>query len=112
MTERSPSEEPTPDEVRAFTALMHQKKLAIIGTISVHLEGLDGLPMGEVLDMADEFAADLDDQDDMGARAIQAASNSVILHLLRSLAIARGEPVEQVWQRVAAAMIQTSEDGG
>lgn len=102
-------EDPNPDETRALAKLTHEKQLAIVGLFSAYVQNRPD-NRTETADLIAEFVPDMSDPTDLGAAAVHVAYTRVIFHLLRELARASGESVDQVWSRVAVELTRQASE--
>lgn len=103
-------EEPTPRELAAITELSKEKQLAIIAVTSTYLQINANSEEEEVLQTVAAFMPDLNNPWGMHPGASHMAYSNIILHLVKELAAARSESVEQVWQRAAAELTRQASE--
>ena len=99
------SDDPTPEEMAEFAALANFKRQALVRlvTLVANLESADDVEA--TIAMMDDITPELTRPIlGMGPGALHRASMDVIMHLLRKLAMERGEPQAETWRREAAEL--------
>lgn len=101
------------EDVARFTALRQTKTEGLVEIITLLVNQAPGGNSQEMENIADHLAVELlNPPHGMARGALHHATLDVILHLLRRLAEARGEPVAQAWQQEAAELTRGAERHG
>jgi hypothetical protein len=98
-------------EMAAIDKLAKEKQLAVVGMMSAFLQVTPNTDERDTLRTMAPFISELSDQRNLHHGAVQHAFFNVAIHLVKELAAARGETVQETWRKVAADLMREASDG-